>query len=49
MANYTCNDYRQEMQLIAMKKQLETADLNETERQKLSSEIERLEAEMQID
>jgi len=45
-AKYTCNEYRQEMILAGLRKQLSTSDLTPGEREKLLIEIERLEQEM---
>lgn len=49
MPRYTCNDYRQEMRLIGLKKQLQNENLSETQRQQVAVEIEKLEQEMQMD
>lgn len=43
---YTCNDYRQEMILAALQRQLQQPNLGEERRRRLLREIERLEAEM---
>ena len=43
---YTCNEYRQEMVLLALRRKLLLADLTEEERQRLSEEIARLEEEI---
>jgi hypothetical protein len=48
MANYTCNDYRQEMRLIGMKRRLKEENLSEAEKQELEKEIEALEAVMEM-
>lgn len=46
---YTCLEYRQEMQLLALRRRLETeATLTEAERKKIQEEIRRLEAEMDM-
>jgi len=49
MPKYTCNEYRQEMRLIGLKKQLTVGNLSEYEKQQLKTEIKRLEKEMQMD
>jgi hypothetical protein len=47
---YTCNDYREEMRLIGLRRRLrEETTLTEAEKEKLRSEIRRLEAEMGLD
>ncbi len=40
---YTCNEYREEMILLALRQQLQRLDLTEEEREKLTQEIVRLE------
>jgi hypothetical protein len=49
MPQYTCNEYRQEMRLIGLKKQLTFGNLTESEKQQLATEIKRLEKEMEMD
>lgn len=49
VAVYTCNEYRQEMRLIGMKKRLQAGDLSEVEKQELLAEIKALEADMEMD
>jgi hypothetical protein len=49
MPKYTCNEYRQEMRLIGLKKQLKLGNLTESEKQQLAIEIKRLEEEMEMD
>jgi hypothetical protein len=49
MPKYTCNEYRQEMRLIGLKKQLTGGNLTESEKQQLTTEIKRLEKEMEMD
>ena len=46
---YTCNDYRAEMQLLGLKKQLNEKDLSPTEKQALEAEILKLEKALQMD
>lgn len=43
---YTCNDYREEMIVLALRQKLRRTDLSEEERTKLVEEIARLEAAM---
>ena len=45
---YTCNDYREEMRLIGLRKRLNENDLNPTERQLIEAEIARLEKALQL-
>lgn len=45
-SNYTCNDYRAEMILLGLNKQLANPDLTPEERQTLKDEIARVEKEM---
>ncbi len=49
MKRYTCNDYRQEMMLAGLRKQLANPDLSESEKKRLEQDIRRLEAEIGID
>ena len=46
---YTCNDYRQEMILLAMRRKLQDGGLAEDERRRLHEEIVRLEKRMGMD
>jgi len=46
---YTCNDYRAEMILLGLKRQLEKKDLSEEERKEILDQIEKLEAAMKLD
>ena len=46
MKRYTCNDYRQEMMLAGLRKQLADPKLSESDRKTLEAEIRRLEKEM---
>jgi hypothetical protein len=48
-APYTCNDYRQEMILLAMRRKLHNGGLSEEESRRLQEEITRLEAVMDMD
>ena len=46
---YTCADYRKEMILVSLKRRINTVSLSDEEREKVQSEIRRLEAEMNLD
>ena len=46
---YTCNDYRQEMMLAGLRKQLADPKLSESEKKRLEQEIRRLEVEMGLE
>ena len=43
---YTCNDYREEMTLLGLKKRLDSETLSEEEKSEILKEIERLETAM---
>ena len=43
---YTCEDYRQEMMLAGLRKQLADPHLGEREKEKLAEQIQQLEIEM---
>jgi len=43
---YTCNEYRQEMILLALRQKLQRSELSEEERKELLKEIARLENEI---
>lgn len=45
---YTCEDYRQEMKLVALRKRLQQEDLSKTEKACIVKEIEKLEDEMKL-
>jgi len=45
---YTCNDYRDEMRLIGLRKRLNEDDLSPTERQLIEAEIARLKKALQL-
>ena len=45
----TCNDYRQEMMLLGLKRRLAQEDLSDTEKQAIEAEIKKIEREIQID
>jgi len=44
--SYTCNEYREEMILLAMRRKLQNDGLDENERRRLREEIAHLEARM---
>lgn len=46
---YTCNEYREEMILMALKKRAATPDLTPSEHREIMEEIKRLEALMGMD
>ncbi len=46
---YTCNDYRQEMILVGLRKQLGNPQLSKTEKDQLEKQIRQLEVEMDMD
>ena len=46
---YTCTEYRQEMMLLGLRRQLEAPDLNETEKRRIIEEIRELELQMGMD
>ena len=45
---YTCNEYREEMMLLGLKRRLAQEDLSEEERRAIIKEIEKLESEMRM-
>ncbi|MGD8835394.1 MAG: hypothetical protein PVI54_16950 [Desulfobacteraceae bacterium] len=49
MKRYTCSDYRQEMMLAGMRKQLADPQLSQSQKELLEREIRRLEAQMGLD
>lgn len=46
---YTCNDYRSEMILLSLERQMNKPDLTETEKRKIAAEIKRVKAEMDME
>jgi len=46
---YTCNEYREEMRLLGLKKRLNEKNLSKTEKQTIEAEITRLEKTLQMD
>ena len=49
MKPYTCNEYRQEMILTGLRKQLNDPNLSELERKTLEEQVRRLEKEMGLE
>ena len=49
IGKYTCLQYREEMLLLGLKRQLEDPTLPETEKQRLSEKIRELEKKMGMD
>lgn len=45
---YTCNEYRQEMILLSLRRRLNEKDLPEAEKKELQKEIDQLEAAMEM-
>ena len=45
----TCNDYRQQMMLLGLKRRLAEEDLSDTEKRAIAAEIKIIEREIQID
>ena len=43
---YTCNEYREEMTLVGLRRRLARPDISESERAQLRDEIDKLEARM---
>ncbi len=48
-ANYTCNDYREEMILLGLQKQLTKPDLTPDEIRKIQAQIREVEKRMGMD
>ncbi|UCG08010.1 MAG: hypothetical protein JSV83_05015 [Desulfobacterales bacterium] len=44
-----CNDYRQEMMLLGLKRRLADGDLSDTEKQAIELEIKKIEREIQME
>jgi hypothetical protein len=49
MEKYTCRDYRQEMMLAGLRKQLADPHVSRSQKEVLEKEIRRLEAQMGLD
>jgi len=45
-SNYTCNEYREEMILLALRQKLHNPDLSSKDKDKLEKEIAELEAKI---
>ena len=45
---YSCNDYREEMRLLGLKKRLNESDLTPDEKRRLEAEIAKLEKTLQM-
>jgi len=46
---YTCTEYREEMLLLSLRKQLNREGLSEKQKQKIRQEIKKLESHMEMD
>ena len=46
---YTCTQYRQEMMLLGLKRQLEDPDLPPTEKNRIAEKVSELERQMGMD
>jgi len=46
---YTCSDYREEMRLLGLKKQLNEKNLSKSEKQAIEAEIAKLEQLLHLD
>ncbi len=49
MSNYTCNDYREEMILVGLKKRLNKPGITKEEKEVLLKEIKKVEQQMGLD
>jgi len=49
MGNYTCNDYREEMILVGLKKRLNMPGITKEEKDALLEEIKKVEQQMGLD
>ena len=45
---YACNDYREEMRLLGLKKRLNEKNLSKTEKQTIEAEIAKLEKALKL-
>lgn len=45
---YTCNEYRQEMLLLSLRRQLHNSDLSDTAKKDLEKQIRHLEQQMDM-
>ena len=48
-SNYTCRDYREEMQLLGLKRRLQQNGLAPAEKAVIEAEIEKLEKALKLD
>lgn len=48
-SKYTCNDYRAEMRLLGLKKQLQEKSLSPAQKEEIQAEIDRLEKALRMD
>lgn len=46
---YTCNEYREEMILLSLQRQLKNKELTDSEREKLLEEIKKIEKNMDME
>ena len=46
---YTCNEYREEMRLLGLKRRLKEKNLSKAEKQTIEAEITRLEKALQME
>lgn len=44
-----CNDYRQEMMLLGLKRRLAEEDLSDNEKQAIAAEIKKIERQIELD
>ncbi|BBO71703.1 hypothetical protein DSCA_56330 [Desulfosarcina alkanivorans] len=49
VGNYTCTEYRQEMMLLGLKRQLEDPKLPEPDRMRIAERVRELEQQMGMD
>ena len=47
--NYTCNEYREEMILLGLQRQLKNPGLSKDEKRKLLEEIKKIEKQMDME
>jgi hypothetical protein len=49
MSNYTCNDYREEMILVGLRKRLNRPGITKEEKEELLEEIKKIEQQMGLE
>ena len=49
IGKYTCTEYRQEMMLLGLKRQLEDPELPESDRMRIADRVRELEQQMGMD